>query len=128
MEIRETLAINLRRLRHAAGLSQEELAHRADIDRTYISSIERQQYAASIASTAGYTLLNAGIGGNIQSRGHTLCKIYITGTNLLNTAYIDYMSRFKYYPYNEANGKVGVFNMGRNISIKIIIPFDFSKK
>lgn len=48
MEIRETLAINLRRLRHAAGLSQEELAHRADIDRTYISSIERQQYAASI--------------------------------------------------------------------------------
>jgi ribosome-binding protein aMBF1 (putative translation factor) len=33
---------------HAAGLSQEELAHRADIDRTYISSIERQQYAASI--------------------------------------------------------------------------------
>jgi transcriptional regulator with XRE-family HTH domain len=48
MEIRETLAINLRRLRHAAGLSQEELAHRADIDRTYISSIERRQYAASI--------------------------------------------------------------------------------
>lgn len=48
MEIRETLATNLRRLRHAAGLSQEELAHRADIDRTYISSIERRQYAASI--------------------------------------------------------------------------------
>lgn len=48
MEIRETLATNLRRLRQAAGLSQEELAHRADIDRTYISSIERQQYAASI--------------------------------------------------------------------------------
>jgi transcriptional regulator with XRE-family HTH domain len=44
----ETLAINLRRLRQAAGLSQEELAHRADIDRTYISSIERQKYAASI--------------------------------------------------------------------------------
>jgi iron complex outermembrane receptor protein len=87
-----------------------------------------QQYAASIASTAGYTLLNAGIGGNIQSHGHTLCKVYITGTNLLNTAYIDYMSRFKYLPYNEANGKVGVFNMGRNVSIKIIIPFDFSKK
>ncbi len=87
-----------------------------------------QQYAASRASTAGYTLLNAGIGGNIKSKGHTLCRVYITGTNLLNTAYIDYMSRFKYYPYNEANGKVGVFNMGRNVSIKIIIPFDFSKK
>ncbi|MEM8993010.1 MAG: helix-turn-helix transcriptional regulator [Pseudomonadota bacterium] len=48
MSIRETLAKNLRRYRQAAGLSQEELAHRANIDRTYISSIERCQYAASI--------------------------------------------------------------------------------
>lgn len=48
MSIRETLARNLRKYRHAAGLSQEELAHRANIDRTYISSIERCQYAASI--------------------------------------------------------------------------------
>ena len=48
MSIREILARNLRRHRHEAGLSQEELAHRADIDRTYISSIERCQYAASI--------------------------------------------------------------------------------
>jgi len=86
------------------------------------------EYAASQASTAGYTLFNAGLGGDIQSKGHTLCKVYISGTNLANTAYIDYMSRFKYYPYNYADGKVGVFNMGRNISIKIIIPFDFSVK
>lgn len=48
MSIRETLARNLRRQRQLAGLSQEELAHRAEIDRTYISSIERCQYAASI--------------------------------------------------------------------------------
>jgi transcriptional regulator with XRE-family HTH domain len=48
MEIRETLAFNLRKLRQAKGLSQEELAARADIDRTYISSLERSVYAASI--------------------------------------------------------------------------------
>lgn len=48
MSIRETLAQNLRKYRHAAGMSQEELAHRAEIDRTYISSIERCQYAASV--------------------------------------------------------------------------------
>lgn len=41
-------AANLRRYRHAAKLSQEELAHRADIDRTYISSLERSVYAAGI--------------------------------------------------------------------------------
>ncbi|MFY9954229.1 helix-turn-helix domain-containing protein [Bradyrhizobium sp.] len=48
MEIREVLAINLRKHRRARGLSQEELAHRADIDRTYISALERSVYAAGI--------------------------------------------------------------------------------
>jgi transcriptional regulator with XRE-family HTH domain len=48
MDIREVFARNLRRYRRAAGLSQEELAHRSDIDRTYISSLERSVYAASI--------------------------------------------------------------------------------
>ncbi|MHB0773386.1 helix-turn-helix domain-containing protein [Bradyrhizobium sp. 1.29L] len=48
MDIRGILAINLRKLRQARGLSQEELAHRAEIDRTYISSLERSVYAAGI--------------------------------------------------------------------------------
>ena len=48
MEIREVFAENLRAARQAAGLSQEELAHLADIDRTYISSLERSVYNASI--------------------------------------------------------------------------------
>jgi transcriptional regulator with XRE-family HTH domain len=48
MGIRATLAGNLRRLRAEKGMSQEELAHKADLDRTYISSLERQVYAASI--------------------------------------------------------------------------------
>lgn len=48
MEIREVFARNLRRHRQAAGLSQEELAHRADIDRTYVSALERSVYAATI--------------------------------------------------------------------------------
>jgi transcriptional regulator with XRE-family HTH domain len=48
MQTREALAFNLRKYRRASGLSQEELAHRADIDRTYISALERCVYAASI--------------------------------------------------------------------------------
>ena len=48
MDIREILALNLRKLRRVRGISQEELAHRAKIDRTYISSLERNLYAASI--------------------------------------------------------------------------------
>jgi transcriptional regulator with XRE-family HTH domain len=48
MDIREVLAQNLRVFRQARGLSQEELAHRAALDRTYISSLERCVYHASI--------------------------------------------------------------------------------
>jgi transcriptional regulator with XRE-family HTH domain len=48
MTLREVLAENLKRHRLAAGLSQEELAHRAEIDRTYVSSLERSQYAATV--------------------------------------------------------------------------------
>lgn len=48
MSLRATLAQNLRRYRLARGLSQEELAHRAEIDRTYVSALERSVYAATI--------------------------------------------------------------------------------
>ncbi|MFC0804668.1 MULTISPECIES: helix-turn-helix domain-containing protein [Sinorhizobium] len=48
MEIREVFARNLRAARQANGLSQEELAHRAHVDRTYISSLERRVYNPSI--------------------------------------------------------------------------------
>ncbi|MEP5937328.1 MAG: helix-turn-helix transcriptional regulator [Erythrobacter sp.] len=41
MEVHDRLAQNLRALRRAKGWSQEELAHQADIHRTYISDLER---------------------------------------------------------------------------------------
>lgn len=41
-------ARNLRAARLTSGLSQEELAHRAGIDRTYVSALERSVYNASI--------------------------------------------------------------------------------
>lgn len=84
------------------------------------------EYAASKAATKGYTLFNVGAGGDIVSKGKTVCKLYLFCNNLFNTAYIDYMSRFKYYPVNYTTGRVGVFNMGRNVSVKLLIPLDFS--
>jgi transcriptional regulator with XRE-family HTH domain len=39
---------NLRRFRLSSGISQEELAFRADLDRTYISSVERGHRNISI--------------------------------------------------------------------------------
>ena len=48
MRLRETVARNLRRLRQAKGLSQEELADRAAINRNYVGMLEREQHAATI--------------------------------------------------------------------------------
>lgn len=48
MDIREVFARNLRRYRQERGLSQEALAHEADVDRTYISALERGLYSATI--------------------------------------------------------------------------------
>lgn len=48
MTIRQLLATNLRNLRHAAGMSQEELADRAGVNRNYIGMIERCENAATV--------------------------------------------------------------------------------
>ena len=41
MDVRELVAWNLRRLRVARGIAQEALAVDAEIDRTYVSRLER---------------------------------------------------------------------------------------
>jgi transcriptional regulator with XRE-family HTH domain len=41
MDLRQVFAANLRRLRYAKGLSQEELAYEADVNRSYMSRLEK---------------------------------------------------------------------------------------
>jgi transcriptional regulator with XRE-family HTH domain len=48
MDLREVFATNLRRLRHARGLSQDELAYEAEISRSYLSQLEKGIFYASL--------------------------------------------------------------------------------
>ncbi len=48
--LRETLAQNMRRLRVEQAVSQEELAFRCGLDRTYISAIERCVWNISLGN------------------------------------------------------------------------------
>ncbi|HJP62779.1 MAG TPA: hypothetical protein VJ844_05025, partial [Mucilaginibacter sp.] len=81
--------------------------------------------------TAGYNLISAGIGGNVvNSKGDPIFKVFIEGTNLGNVNYQSNMSRLKYFdnPTVPPGVQPGIFNMGRNISFKVIVPFDLSPK
>lgn len=48
MDLKEVMAVNLRRLRHARGMTQEELADRARLSPRYLGSIERAGVSASV--------------------------------------------------------------------------------
>jgi ribosome-binding protein aMBF1 (putative translation factor) len=50
--LRDVLAKNMRRLRAARGLSQDELAYESGINRTYLSSVERSERNVSIDNIA----------------------------------------------------------------------------
>jgi len=44
------VAANLRRLRKEKGLTQEELADLAEIDRSYLGAIERAEYKVTVVT------------------------------------------------------------------------------
>ncbi len=48
----EIVAANVRRARKQAGLSQEQLAHEAGVDRTYVSQVERRKRNVTITVLA----------------------------------------------------------------------------
>lgn len=48
MDLRDAFAANLRRIRNAKGLSQDELAYEAGISRSYLSQLEKGAFHASL--------------------------------------------------------------------------------
>jgi len=74
--------------------------------------------------TPAYSLLSAGIGANIKAfKRKDFMSLYISGENLADVAYQNHLSRLKYAPENLETGRVGVYNMGRNVSVKLIMNF-----
>ncbi|MBC8033051.1 MAG: TonB-dependent receptor [Chitinophagaceae bacterium] len=76
--------------------------------------------------TEGYMLLNIGCGATIVSRqGREQFQVFFQVTNVLNRVYQSNQSRLKYFEYFAAtpDGRSGIYNMGRNIGVKVIVPF-----
>ncbi|WP_377144753.1 TonB-dependent receptor [Mucilaginibacter lutimaris] len=76
--------------------------------------------------TPGYTLINAGIGSTLKAKsGKTICEVFLQADNLFDVAYQSNLNRLKYFEYYNASpdGRSGIYNIGRNLSFKVIVPF-----
>ncbi len=74
--------------------------------------------------TPAYALLSLSAGTDVQIKGKKIAELYITADNLLDKAYQNHLSRLKYTDENLVTGRRGVYNMGRNITFKIVLPID----
>ena len=66
-----------------------------------------------------------GLGTQYTKKGKQLFSISLTAQNLTDVAYQNHLSRLKYTSENRATGRMGVFNMGRNFSLKLNVPLKF---
>ena len=112
---------NLKNAHIIKGFIKVEAEFYATQNRAYIA------YNTETA-TPGYTLFNAGFGGTFTNKTKKpLFSLYIMGNNLFDVAYQDHLSRLKYfisYP-NPKTGVDGIYNLGRNISLKLDFPLNF---
>jgi len=92
-----------------------------------VYAAQNQFYALDDTETAtpGYTLWNVGCGSGFKSKnGKPLFDLFLQVDNVLDKAYQSNLNRLKYFEYyrSSPNGASGIYNIGRNISLKMIVP------
>ena len=107
-----------------------DAAHRSVFNNLYVAAgldcFLKQTHIYSAddteTETPGYALLSLSAGTDIQVKGKKIAELYITADNLLNRAYQNHLSRLKYTDENSVTGRRGIYNMGRNITFKLVVP------
>ena len=77
------------------------------------TAFNQNNAAPDETKTAGYTLINLSIGGNIKMKNQSI-SLSISAYNIFDTKYIDHLSTLK---------EVNLYDPGRNISLNLKIPF-----
>src|SRR5205085_11445622 len=78
----------------------------------------------SETATQGYTSINLSLNTHIKYSGNNGLQLQLGVNNLFDVVYQSHLSRLKYFEYyNQSGGRSGIYNMGRNISVKIIAAF-----
>ena len=103
------------------GVALNNLYIAAGLD-SYLKQTHIYRADDTETETPGYALLNLSAGTDIQFNGKKLAELYVTADNLLNKAYQNHLSRLKYADENVVTGRRGIYNMGRNITFKVVVP------
>ena len=82
-----------------------------------LTAFDQNNAAPDETTTAGYTLIDLSIGGNIQIKDQFI-SLSISVNNLFDKKYIDHLSTLK---------EVNLYNPGRNISFNLKIPFGLTR-
>jgi len=103
----------------------QNLYFRLEMDNTFRQSHPFTAYDTE-TETKGYTLLNAGAGTDfINKKKQIVLSAHLSLNNIADVAYQNHLSRLKYASENNLTNRQGVFNTGRNFSIKLNFPFQF---
>ena len=107
-----------------------DAAHRSLLNNLYLAAgldcylKQTHIYSADDTETPtpAYALVSLSTGTDIQVKGRKVAELYVTADNLLNRAYQNHLNRLKYADENVVTGRRGVYNMGRNITFKVVVP------
>jgi iron complex outermembrane receptor protein len=86
---------------------------------------QNQVYSAygTETSSLAYSLFNASLGFDLMQKDRRWASVIISAQNLTDEAYQNHLSRLRFADVNPATGRTGIYGMGRNISIRLEIPF-----
>ena len=116
-----TMGYHSHHTHHSKGLSADNLYVAAGLE-CYLAQHHIYSADDTETPTPSYTLVNLSAGTDLTWNGHKFAELYVTADNLLNRAYQNHLSRLKYADINRVTGRQGVYNMGRNVTFKLVIP------
>ncbi|GGE98362.1 TonB-dependent receptor [Hymenobacter cavernae] len=77
-------------------------------------------------ATPGYALWSLGAGTTfVNKQEKPWLQLFVQLDNVFDKAYQSNLNRLKYFEYYQTSptGRLGIYNMGRNFSVKAIVPF-----
>jgi iron complex outermembrane receptor protein len=76
-------------------------------------------------ATPSYSLFNTGLTSEIKYADAKTLQFIFQVSNLFNRTYQSHLNRLKYFEHytQTPNGRHGIYNMGRNFALKMIVPF-----